>query len=308
LESDWAWEPVTAVDKLTLERCSIGIERSIAGAGSFGGFLKRTSIEGEVYGITAAHCLPGGLTGMPVCSPSTLEVTGRLKSLLRYTTFGELSDRVHITPIKEAEAHTILGRFQFHDCPAGVRFCDPTNKMEPKTGLLSGANLGSIARSRFGPHSDLLHRYDQELRRKCLPHFSAKVSWLTRLDWLIFRCNWDRYGENIYQGDRISDVGDLYPGLSVQKIGRSTGVTCGKVNRATLIHWDNGAPTHEIAIIAPRGKPFASSGDPGGCVFGVEDGQYKAAGLLIGKAVEANIAFATPLYLILQMAGDYHWA
>jgi len=77
-----------------------------------------------------------------------------------------------------------------------------------------------------------------------------------------------------------------------------------------LQHWDEGATTFEIAIIGHSGVTFANKGDSGGCVLVLEeDGTYKAAGLLIGKVQEANIAFATPLRLILQTAGgNYQWA
>ena len=77
-----------------------------------------------------------------------------------------------------------------------------------------------------------------------------------------------------------------------------------------LQHWDQGAVTFEIAIIGHPGVTFANRGDSGGCVLvHEEDGTYKAAGLLIGKVQESNIAFATPLRLILQTAGGkYQWA
>ena len=55
------------------------------------------------------------------------------------------------------------------------------------------------------------------------------------------------------------------------------------------------------------GISFASRGDSGGRVFVVEGGIYKAAGLLTGQVQEANIAFATPLRIILKTAGDFEW-
>ncbi|RPA94864.1 hypothetical protein L873DRAFT_1934942 [Choiromyces venosus 120613-1] len=281
LETAWAMDPVADVQELTLQACSVGIE---------------------------THCVSGALAGLSVCSPSTIEVTGRLKGLLRYTTLCPSTDRLHITRARETEAQALLERFRFHDHASGISILDPRNQGQLKTGILSGGNLGVIVASHFGTHSDLLYQYDQELRRGLLPHFSAKVSWLTRIDWSIFTCNLDRCGGNIYQGDRISEIGDLYPGAKVEKIGRSTGRTRGEVNRTMLQHWDNGAATYEIAIIGPAGETFADKGDSGGCVFVNQDGTYKAAGLLIGKTQESNITFATPLRLILQTAGDYEWA
>ncbi|RPA96920.1 hypothetical protein L873DRAFT_1791356 [Choiromyces venosus 120613-1] len=245
---------------------------------------------------------------MPVCSPSTIKVTGRLKRLVRYTSFCPLTNCHHVALAKETKALALLEQFRFHDDPSGMLFLDPRNQIQLKTGVLNGGNLGVIVASHFGTHSELLYRYDKVLRRDLLPHFSAKVSWHTRIDWSIFTCNLNRYGANLYEGEHISEIGDLYPGAKVEKIGRSTGITCGEVNRAMLQHWDNGAATYEIAIIGPAGENFADRGDSGGCVLVDQDGTYKAAGLLIGKCQQSNIAFATPLRLILQMAGDYEWA
>jgi len=90
-------------------------------------------------------------------------------------------------------------------------------------------------------------------------------------------------------------------------MGRTTGSTVGDVNRIMLQHWDNGAATHEIALVGRAGITFANRGDSGGCVFVVEGGTYKAAGLLIGMVQEANIAFATPFRIILKTAGDFEW-
>jgi len=91
-------------------------------------------------------------------------------------------------------------------------------------------------------------------------------------------------------------------------MGRSTQATRGVVNAVMLQHWERGASTHEIAIIGHTGENFADRGDSGGCVFTLEAEEYKASGLMIGKVKEGNMAFATPLRLILQSAGDYQWA
>jgi len=162
---------------------------SIAGAGSFGGFLKRTSVPETFFGLTAAHCLPGCLVGMPVCSPSTVEVTARLKRLVRYTTLATPQERLHVIQQKDAEVHQLLQQFRFHEYPDGVEFLDPANNFQQQMGLLSGDNLGVIVTSNFRNDSGLLHRYDQVLRSTGLPFFSASVYWRTRVDFSIFTCN-----------------------------------------------------------------------------------------------------------------------
>lgn len=164
-------------------------------AGSFGGFLKRTSQPAMYYGITAAHCVFPGLVGMPICSPSAVEVTGRIRQLIRHTTFCPLKHRLHITPAKEREVRGLLERSHFHasNCKGRVKFLDPNDNMQRKTGVLCGQTLGVIVSSHFGSHSHILHRYDQHLRDSRLPHFGVSVSSLTRLDWSIFTCDLARY-------------------------------------------------------------------------------------------------------------------
>ena len=166
-------------------------------AGSLGGFLKRPGpITFQHFGITAAHCISSPIIGMPVCSPSTVEVTGRLKMLIRYTKLCPTDPidpnnrRLHINSASHSEASGLADRYRFHESPSGVALL--RNEGEEKTGVFSGGNVGVIVASHFGSHTDLLHGYDQELRRRRLPHFSAAVSYLTRIDWSIFTLNPDR--------------------------------------------------------------------------------------------------------------------
>ena len=112
----------------------------------------------------------------------------------------------------------------------------------------------------------------------------------------------------MYDDYPVSDIGDLYPDAVVEKVGRTSGTTFGTVNPASLVIWDQGYPTFEIAIIGIEGDTFAQVGDSGGCVFENQDGTYKAAGLLIGKNYGGVITYATPLRLLLQTTGDFEWA
>ncbi|RPB00400.1 hypothetical protein L873DRAFT_1899888 [Choiromyces venosus 120613-1] len=272
-EATWAMDPVSDVEKIRLEALSVGI---------------------EAMGIT-------------VCSPSTVEVTSRFKRLVRYTTICPPMDRLRVNPLKEIEAKSLLERFRFQASTCGAAFLDPANQCQLKKGVLSGGRLGTIVSYQFGNHKELLYSYDQELQKLGLPNFSAATSWETRMDWCIFSCNGDRYGGNVYEGDTISETGDLYPGVEVEKIGRSTGTRCGHVNGVMLLHWDAGQIAHDIAIIG-TGRSFADMGDSGGCVFVNVNGTYKAAGILIAKNRLHNFALATPLRMILDSAGDYEWA
>ena len=110
----------------------------------------------------------------------------------------------------------------------------------------------------------------------------------------------------MYAGERVTEIGDLFPGAEVEKIGRTTGEKYGKVHSVMIQEWDGDESTYEIAIMG-TGGPFAGVGDSGGCVFLNDNDTIKAAGILIGKNVLNDFALATPLRLILDMAGGYEW-
>ena len=120
---------------------------------------------------------------------STLEVTSRLRRLIRYTKFCPVGNRLPGSTNREDEVQVLLERFRFHHCSSSVSFLpDPDIQAQVAAGFFSGGRVGTILKSHFGSHTDLLHTYDQELRRLRLPHFSATVSWPTRIDWSIFTC------------------------------------------------------------------------------------------------------------------------
>ncbi|KAG0134956.1 hypothetical protein HOY82DRAFT_634069 [Tuber indicum] len=303
----WALNPVSNPGEITLDQVSVGIDQSLSGAGSFGGFLQKVGSPEKIFGITAAHCMPEGVLGTPVCSPSTIEVTSRLNRLRRYTTICPPSDRLHINNKKETEAQVTLQQFRYHDHAIGTTFLDPADSHNEKTGVLSGKSLGEIVCHESRSHEGLLKIYDQKIKALGFGRFWAGRYWKTRMDWCIFTCNADRCGGNIYEGDRIAEIGYLYPWAEVEKMGRSSGIHCGKVNPSILQRWQSEEVSYEISIIGKH-EIFAEIGDSGGCVFVNENGRYKAAAILIGKTKNTGIVVATPLAMILDQAGDYEWA
>jgi len=219
LERAWEHSKVKDKERLELNGCSVGVESiqllllklftvfesisnyragSMTTAGSIGGYLKHSPVPTQFqrFGLTAAHCISNPLTGISVCSPSTIEVTSRLKMLIRYTDLCPTdpidpnNKRLHFVSARNSEASGLVNRYRFHESSSGVTLL--RNGDEEKTGVFSGGNVGVIVASHFGSHTDLLHQYDQELRRRHLPHFSASVSYLTRIDWSIFTVNPDR--------------------------------------------------------------------------------------------------------------------
>jgi len=154
--------------------------------------LKCTTSPQELFGITAAHCLPEAVNGTRVCCPSTIEVTGRLKRLLPHTTMCPPTNRLHLNLLWESEAQSILNRFRFQANDTGVSFVDRPNNYDIKTGLLSGEPVGEIVSYQLDSRKDLLYQYDRRLESLHLPNFSVARSWETTVDWCIFSCNGNR--------------------------------------------------------------------------------------------------------------------
>jgi hypothetical protein len=113
-----------------------------------------------------------------------------------------------------------------------------------------------------------------------------------------------RVGGNVCETEIIGRVGLLGPGDKVLKVGRTTGITRGRVNGYYLQIWIGGGETQEICIIGDFGKVFADRGDSGACLLleDEHDGTRSAAGELIGKNLLRDIVFATPLPTILEHA------
>ncbi|KAG0643235.1 hypothetical protein HOY80DRAFT_1095829 [Tuber brumale] len=308
-ETRWNHEPVHDYDQITLDSVSIGIEANSDTAGSFGGFLKRNYESGQMYGITAAHCVPGGDLWTPVCCPSTLEVNLRLTRLIRYTTLCPAEDQLKFNESKDTEAKALLQRFRFSPSDSGTTILDPAAAYTPQKGILLGRRVGRILRCQFETCANTLYDYDQNLAARNIAIFGTKPHWRTRMDWGLFSVDPTRYGGNIYDGEIIEQRGFLYPGALVEKMGRTTEVRDRVVNGYFLQRWHSSQPTYEVAIMRKGGGGgFAEVGDSGGCLFEKTDGGNKAAGILIGKNLENNFVLATPLDLILTSAPQYTWA
>jgi len=208
-EAMWQTEPVHDEGRVTLKAISVGVEglpvlgtwRKISDnrvgcsdmAGSFGGFLRKTASPDLLFGITAAHCLPETDLGTPISSPSTLEITGRLKELLRYTTLYPTVNHVQVNEVHNTEVKSLLKRFHFMDNLSGISFLDPAAQFEPKKGVLTGSRVGHVVCSRVGNYQGLLHDYDQQLAALGHDIFKADPFWETRMDWSIFSCDPARY-------------------------------------------------------------------------------------------------------------------
>ena len=100
----------------------------------------------------------------------------------------------------------------------------------------------------------------------------------------------------------VSDVGLIAPGTTVEKAGRSTGITDGVVNGCAIQVWSDGSETREIVVIGVN-PPFASQGDSGGIlVFNARDGTIRAAGEVMGKNFLNDLVCVTPIQTLLADA------
>ena len=160
------------------------MEGNISKAGSFGGFLKvrGEDHQGRVFRLTAAHCLPDSVEGTAVCSPSTVEVTGRFRNLHRYTSFAEPNDRLHQAESKEAEATELLNQIGFNNNNA------PIDHNE----VLSGARLGTVVLTRFEDRGGILATYDRVPEGFGRATFGASPDMLMTLDYAIMSIVADR--------------------------------------------------------------------------------------------------------------------
>ncbi|KAG0131771.1 hypothetical protein HOY82DRAFT_607524 [Tuber indicum] len=311
----WGAEPVRGGGVMFLDHVSVGVQGSLVAAGSFGGFLKSTVSPENIFGIMASHCAPGAELSSTICSPSSLEVTSRFDRIVKYTTLCPTEDPDRQPPRdgKQSEVRSMFDRFTFLESSTGSSFLRPVPPFNLTTGTFSGTSVGQIVAQRFDSQPNILARYDQWLMG--LPGqprgtFGAHPTWKSRLDFCIFSCYPSRYGGNIFDDVRVSEIGALYPEAVVDKVGRTTGSRRGLVNGYSVQHWHSSIETHEIAVMSKeRGKMvFADTGDSGGCVFVKENGQYKAAGLLIGKNLETGFALVAPLAMVLEAAPGYEWA
>ena len=109
---------------------------------------------------------------------------------------------------------------------------------------------------------------------------------------------------HIFTDEQVFSSGNLEPGTTVFKVGWATDQTEGIMNHATVMIWENGRLTQELAIVAQCGGSytwcFATKGDSGSLVL--LQATFEAAGLLVAKN-ESSIArwvAVTPLWAVLE--------
>jgi hypothetical protein len=91
----------------------------------------------------------------------------------------------------------------------------------------------------------------------------------------------------------------MSPGDKVIKVGRSTGRQEGMVNGAVIQTWSDGQEVIEIGVIGEG--VFADKGDSGAlCLHENANGDFLAAGLIVGTHMETHLATVTPMWVLLE--------
>lgn len=110
---------------------------------------------------------------------------------------------------------------------------------------------------------------------------------------------------DIFTDEKVFLSGNLEPGATVFKIGWATNQSFGIVNHATVMIWENGFITQELAILSAYGGTynwcFADNGDSGSLVLTLKD-EFEAVGLVVAKN-ESEVprwTAVTPLWAVLE--------
>ena len=185
---DWAAGVVEEREKVSLENVSLGIRDCISEAGSFGGYLRDS--DGNLFGLTAAHCLPDALPGTEVVSPSTLELTGRLNLIVPYTNHSP--EQLATRKWRQEEADGLLQRFERRSDPEGVQVVGAGGDIERVK--LVGKKFGSVVATKFEDTAGLLQIHNEELLSHGATSFSeVDPAQKSRLDYAIFTIDIGRW-------------------------------------------------------------------------------------------------------------------
>jgi len=112
-------------------------------------------------------------------------------------------------------------------------------------------------------------------------------------------------GQNYVEAEDVNviGVGDLMAGDIILKSGRTTGTTRGMVSQVSVIIWEDGVSTSEIAVVAyPNSNEFfGNKGDSGALVFRfTATNSVEAVGLLVGKSSTPIWTAVTPIRGIMD--------
>ena len=172
-------------DVLTVCDASLGVSNDLTEARSFGGFWKTAS--GTVYGLTAGHAVTGSGKEQ-ICSPSCVEVTERLRSIIRYTTYDQAP--IILKRGLQLEAQSILSKYDKTPSAYGVEVRGYTHKI-----VLSGPRLGEQKAQDRTYQEGVVNAHNRQLRELSLPQFSLPTQAVmkTKMDWSIFEMDDTRW-------------------------------------------------------------------------------------------------------------------
>lgn len=114
-------------------------------------------------------------------------------------------------------------------------------------------------------------------------------------------------GENYLEEEehiKVIGVGDVKAGDIILKCGRTTGTTKGKVSQVSVLQWQNGILTSEIAVVAylsNSNESFARNGDSGAlAVRFTATNSVEAVGLVVGNSTTPIWTAITPIRAVTE--------
>jgi len=145
---------------------SVGLEGDVNEAGSFGFYGVHKE---KIYGFTAAYCTPGAQQGSVIVSPSTRELTCRLQTAVRYTSFSPEGSKIGPSPGKQKEVEDLLGRWTQADSTPGCEIVErvgsgESQKIKNREIMLLGEPFGTVKAISSTYKLDVLEEHNQRLR------------------------------------------------------------------------------------------------------------------------------------------------
>ncbi|KAF8535161.1 hypothetical protein BDD12DRAFT_360589 [Trichophaea hybrida] len=172
-------------NRLNISGVSVGVTGLTTEASTFGGYVHTSR---QIYGITAAHVAPAPIRS-EICSPSTVELTARLRAILPYTNLD--ANPIRIRPVRQQEADNMITKYR--------RRYDSINGIETVEGkiLLSGAKLGNSVANRFTYYEGIFQSHNSRLEEAgrgtfVYPNEASQDLTRSKLDWLLFEVNDER--------------------------------------------------------------------------------------------------------------------
>ena len=179
----WSLQAIRDVP-LAIREVSLGELRQLNEAGSFGGYFAKkgspgaaSGVDSAIIGVTAAHVVPTAKAGTLLTSPSTLELTGRLRLNLPYSERAPPETRRHLVTGRDNEVKEILSKYRLVADEGGLSIQGFQRKVVPV-----GRTIGVTCFSTFYKRNDILSHHNRLLAAEEAPQFELPETRETQVD------------------------------------------------------------------------------------------------------------------------------